>query len=269
MKQNDSISYLLLIGLLAFIPTSYGQNNDALKVSRYGFLSLAPKAEQINVLSVIVEFEFPREIQKVGDALAFLLENSGYRLEDPEQSGRHQYVLYNFDLPEAHRKIGPITLWDALSVIGNDGFLPRANPILRTVRFELGEVDPFEISKTEIACAKDSWINRYDPSYTPCISIEDGEQPPATYGPVRRGEALYRIAESLKIEGAPIEQVMAAIFHANPQAFGNNINVLQEGRTLTIPDVDTIKGTNIECAKQLVRVHFQQWHHSRQEVQHD
>lgn len=269
MQKHYSISCLFLISLLVFIPAAYAQNSNMLKVSRYGLLSIAPKPEQTNVLSVVIEVEFPRGIQKVGDALAFLLENSGYRLEDPEQSGWHQYVLYNFDLPEAHRKIGPVTLWDALSVIGNDGFLPRANPILRTVRYELDEADPFEISKAEIACARDSWINRHDPSYIPCIDIENGEQPPATYGPVRHDEALYRIAESLMIEGVAIEQVMAAIFHANPEAFGGNINVLLEGRMLTIPDAETIKDTNIECAKQLVRMHFQQWHQSQQENQHD
>lgn len=270
MTKIFSIPVLCLIGLTALSSALFAKNADTLKVSRYGHISLSPHADETDVLSVIVEVQFPSEIRKVGDALAFLLQNSGYRLEDPEIAGRHQYALYQFDLPEVHRNLGPMTLWDALTVLGNGGFVPEANPLLRTVRFELNAQEPFTLGDAEIACARDKWLHRDDPDYVACADkTNKQESEPIQYGPVRHGEALYRIAESLKIDGPAIEQVMVAIFHTNPEAFGGNINVLLEGTTLTIPDVETIEGTDLDCAKQLVRAHIQQWQQDRQENRHE
>lgn len=270
MTKIVSIPFLCLIGFIAFSSALFAKNADTLKVSRYGHISLSPHADETDVLSVVVEVQFPSEIRKVGDALAFLLQNSGYRLEDPEIAGRHQYMLYQFDLPEVHRNLGPMRLWDALTVLGNGGFVPKTNPLLRTVRFELNTQEPFTVGDAEIACARDQWLHRDDPDYVACADkTHEQEREPIQYGPVLHGEALYRIAESLRIDGTAIEQIMAAIFHANPKAFGDNINVLLEGATLTIPDVDTIKGTDIECAKQLVRTHIQQWQQRRQESRHE
>lgn len=268
MKHNYSIHAFVLAGLLAFVPTSYAQSDGFLKTSRYSFLNLSPQPDETDMLSVVVEIEFPREIQKVGDALVYLLKNSGFRLEDPERSGRHQYVLYNFDLPEVHRKIGPVTLWDALSVIANDGFFLWTNPLLRTLRFEVDAIYPFEISEPEIACARDGWLNRHDPDYIPCINpAEDETDNPGSelliYGPVRYGDTLYRIAEFLRFEGVATEQVMAAIFHANPEAFGGNVNLLLAGVVLEIPDIETIKGVNLEEAKALIHTHHRQWQGKR------
>jgi FimV-like protein len=56
------------------------------------------------------------------------------------------------------------------------------------------------------------------------------------YGPVESGETLSAIAASLLPAGATMNQMMIALFQANPQAFSNNINVLLEGATLRIPD---------------------------------
>lgn len=276
MKQYHALPPLFfLISLLAFIPASYAQYDDMLQVSRFGLLSVSPKPEETDVLSVVVEIEFPREIQKVGDALEFLLLNSGYRLEDPRLSGRYQYVLYNFDLPEVHRQIGPITLWDALATIGNDGFFPWANPLSRTIRFELNDDISFYISEAEIDCAKEKWLNRHDPEYTPCIanekaSISVGDaSTPIRYGPIRYGETLGGIARALQIDDVTIEQLMAGLFIANPSVFGDNINVMLAGATLTIPGADTIKTISIERAQELVRTHHQQWCDSRRDKRHD
>jgi FimV-like protein len=265
MKQNLSIRTFLMVSLLSCVPLSYAQSDNLLKTSRYSFLDLSPQPDETDILSVVIEIEFPKEIQKVGDALAFLLQNSGYSLEDPELSGHKQYVLYNFDLPEAHRKIGPITLWDALAVIGNDGFLPGSNPLLRTIRYELDEIQPFVITEAEAACARDKWINRNNPEYTPCIKIEPEikqEEQASTpiYRPIHYGDTLWGIAETLNMKGVAIEQVMAAIFHANPDVFGNNINVLLECGTLLIPDINTVKSVSLDEARELVRMHLKEWH---------
>jgi len=56
-----------------------------------------------------------------------------------------------------------------------------------------------------------------------------------TYGPVRRAETLWGIASRNRPEGVTINQMMVAVFEANPEAFGGNINLLREGATLRLP----------------------------------
>ncbi|HUL82332.1 MAG TPA: FimV/HubP family polar landmark protein [Gammaproteobacteria bacterium] len=59
--------------------------------------------------------------------------------------------------------------------------------------------------------------------------------PGGTYGPVRRAETLWAIADREKPEGVSINQMMVAVYRANPQAFGGNMNVLLAGATLRLP----------------------------------
>ena len=56
------------------------------------------------------------------------------------------------------------------------------------------------------------------------------------YGPVNYGETLSDIAERTLRDGVTIDQMMIALFEANPQAFNGNINALHEGAFLRIPD---------------------------------
>ena len=76
-----------------------------------------------------------------------------------------------------------------------------------------------------------------------------------TYGPVQRAETLWAIADRLRPDGVTINQMMIAIYQANPAAFGGNINVLRAGATLQLPeaaDFDTLATTvaNAEVQRQ-------------------
>lgn len=57
-----------------------------------------------------------------------------------------------------------------------------------------------------------------------------------THGPVKRGETLSGIARRHLRDDITIDQMMIALFRANPEAFSDNINVLHEGAVLRIPD---------------------------------
>ncbi len=75
------------------------------------------------------------------------------------------------------------------------------------------------------------------------------------YGPVQRAETLWAIADRLRPDGVTINQMMIAIYQANPAAFGGNINVLRAGVTLRLPetaDFDTLATTvaNAEVRRQ-------------------
>jgi len=88
----------------------------------------------------------------------------------------------------------------------------------------------------------------------PSPRVPDAE-PGSTYGPVRRAETLWAIANRNRPAGVTINQMMIAVYQANPQAFGGNINLLRAGATLRLPetsDFDTLATTvaNAEVQRQ-------------------
>ena len=53
---------------------------------------------------------------------------------------------------------------------------------------------------------------------------------------VAKGDTLTKIARSLHADTpANIDQTMIALYRANPDAFGGNINVLRQGAVLRVP----------------------------------
>ena len=58
------------------------------------------------------------------------------------------------------------------------------------------------------------------------------------YGPTRRNDTLWNIADELRrSSGVSMNQMMMALLAANPQAFGNsNVNNLKSGAMLRVPD---------------------------------
>jgi pilus assembly protein FimV len=57
------------------------------------------------------------------------------------------------------------------------------------------------------------------------------------YGPVKKGESLWVISQRSQHQGVDLNQMMMAIYNANPDAFfNNNINNLKAGQILRIPD---------------------------------
>jgi pilus assembly protein FimV len=63
---------------------------------------------------------------------------------------------------------------------------------------------------------------------------------------VGQGDTLTKIARSLHSGGsqADIDQTMIAVYRANPDAFGGNINILKSGAVLRVPGADDIAALN-------------------------
>jgi len=64
----------------------------------------------------------------------------------------------------------------------------------------------------------------------------------AEYGPTTRSDSLWKVAEKVNpYNDISIEQMMMAIFDANPRAFyKDNVNALMAGETLSIPEKEVI-----------------------------
>ena len=63
---------------------------------------------------------------------------------------------------------------------------------------------------------------------------------PGAYGPVQRGDTLWGIAAQRRPAGITMNQMMVAMYEANPAAFIGNMNLLREGATLVMPDAGAL-----------------------------
>lgn len=70
---------------------------------------------------------------------------------------------------------------------------------------------------------------------------------------VKKGETLGKIAAQNKPEGVSLQQMLIALYRANPDAFaGNNINRLHAGRILNLPDRDAASAVDADEARRQV-----------------
>lgn len=88
------------------------------------------------------------------------------------------------------------------------------------------------------------------------VVIRGAEVMSSSYGPVQRNETLWGITSRVdRAPGVSMNQMMLAIFRANPEAFDGNINQLRAGAILRIPDSTEIAGVaageaNAEVSRQ-------------------
>ncbi|HEX3847120.1 MAG TPA: FimV/HubP family polar landmark protein [Steroidobacteraceae bacterium] len=77
---------------------------------------------------------------------------------------------------------------------------------------------------------------------------------------VGSGDTLTKVARSLRA-GSPgdVDQAMIALYRANPDAFGGNINILRRGAVLRIPGADQIAALNQSEAMSEVHRQMSEW----------
>src|SRR5450759_4036694 len=79
------------------------------------------------------------------------------------------------------------------------------------------------------------------------------------YGPVKGGDTLFSIAASVKPEGVTLEQMLVSLYHANPDAFGGNMNRLKTGTILRVPEKEHVIETGQSEAVKEMRVEAANW----------
>ena len=74
--------------------------------------------------------------------------------------------------------------------------------------------------------------------------------PAASTYEVKRGDTLGSIAEKTRPPSASLDQMLVALFHANPDAFiGANMNNLRAGSVLKVPDEQQVRTTDSAAAR--------------------
>ena len=106
------------------------------QVGRYASVRAAPTEAQANLLSTLVTVAFPAQVNTVGEAVQYLLSGSGYRLAAGTEADSARSDLLGLPLPEAHRRLGPLSLQDALETLGGPAFRLVEDPLHRLVSFE-------------------------------------------------------------------------------------------------------------------------------------
>ncbi|MDZ4152891.1 MAG: FimV/HubP family polar landmark protein, partial [Methylicorpusculum sp.] len=111
--------------------------------------------------------------------------------------------------------------------------------------------------------------SRFEPSarsaesydYTPRPRRTSKPADPNVYGPVGRSDTLWTVASKInRAKDASVEQVMMALFEANPQAFfKDNVNALTAGTRLKIPSKDVILKLSRQDAIAEFQKHNQAW----------
>lgn len=93
-----------------------------------------------------------------------------------------------------------------------------------------------EFATAEVARQELAWRQSNDRYARQTIPPDSG-----SYGPVSDGEVLSVIASRVAPDGVTLNQMMMAIFRANPEAFSSNINRLYAGAVLRIPNLDELR----------------------------
>lgn len=214
--------------------------------SRYVSVALGPTGAQKNPLDRVVEIQIPQRITTVGAAIEYTVLPHGFRLHGEGDAAPEQSLMVSLPLPDVHRALGPLKLIDALQVLGGEAFILRVNPVKRTVSYVL------------------------NPDYRQCVTAEDIEQAHQkwlrhkeqsrihAYGPVKLGETLSRISIALSLHGMTLDQRMVQLYHANLNAFDNNMNSLKVGEMLSIPPAD-LNEMSVREASQFVDKHYRRW----------
>src|SRR6201999_4596005 len=83
--------------------------------------------------------------------------------------------------------------------------------------------------------------------------------PEGTYR-VAQGDTLSKIARSIHAGSrGDVDQTMIAMYRANPDAFGGNINILRRGAVLRVPGGDEIAAVNQSEAMGEARRQMDSW----------
>src|ERR1700677_2030416 len=166
---------------------------------------------------------------------------------------REAFTRYGIDRPPF---LSSLTFKVAKSKEGRDVLLVRSSE---------ASPEPFVTFLVEVNWARGRLMREYTvlldpPVYTPgenasTSAAVTAAAPPESSAPavgaaprtieVATGDTLTKIARSLHADTpADIDQTMIALYRANPEAFGGNINILRRGAVLRVPGADDVAALN-------------------------
>ncbi len=88
-----------------------------------------------------------------------------------------------------------------------------------------------------------------------------------TYGPVKRGDTLSKIAKEMKSDTVSLEQMLVALYRENKAAFiDSNMNRLRTGQILRVPSASEVANVSETAARSEIKVQVANWNAYREQV---
>ncbi|MBR9910313.1 MAG: pili assembly chaperone [Gammaproteobacteria bacterium] len=112
------------------------------QIDRYSVVAAGPTAGQRDLLAVIAEISIPNEIDSVGDAVRWVLRDSGYRLAADSALSEEVHAMFKLPLPAAHRHFEPMPLYSVLGLLVGPAFHIVQDPLHRLLAFERCDTTP-------------------------------------------------------------------------------------------------------------------------------
>lgn len=129
--------YRMFVFLGLVVGCSAASNLNAEEsVGRYSLLRNIPTTAQRDLLGSPVTVNLPDTVHTVGEAIAVVLQSTGYRLASPVNSDPARAPLLALALPGVHRELGTLTVRRALNVLVGPAFQLVEDPVHRLVSFE-------------------------------------------------------------------------------------------------------------------------------------
>lgn len=263
--QSIKLKQVIILAaiIISYSSISEAKENAIIFDSRYTTEQVGATPSQKELLNNTLRIHIPDHIKTVGEAIEHVLNPFGYRLFVDKTEVEEQYLLLILPLPKPHRELGPITLNEALSVLGGDSFTVVINPVTRRVFFQLKESHRNHVTVLDVENAKTIWLESKKKK-KPLVEtkpVEHSKQPVlSSYGPVASGEYLSGIVESLKIKGITHDQALVHLFKANSDAFSNgNMNYLLRDAMLTIPSFNDPSIVSATEASRIVDDQYRIW----------
>ncbi len=145
---------LIFITLITAYPVCaknlYHANESSLQVSRYVDLMPGPTEAQQNPLHLVLpNVVFNQKIKSVGQAINYLLKDTGYKLTRFHPDKR-VYTMFRLPLPKIHRHMGPLTLEQALKTLSGEPWMLAVDPINRLISFQLPDLYKTQIKTSHL-----------------------------------------------------------------------------------------------------------------------
>ena len=157
---------------------------EHLRLARYTTAAALPDPALTAPLALLAQVSFPRDaVATVGDALAYLLLRTGYRLGETDAAAG---ALLALPLPEAHRQLGPYSVRAIAAVLVGAAYELQISEIDRRLNVVLAEPVP----------------------QTPALTLTPIATAPAAE-PAPLAAVLTVAAEALPVEIAPAPELPA------------------------------------------------------------
>ncbi len=111
-------------------------NKRVTQIDRYSVTATGPTAGQHDLLAVTVAIAIPNGIESLGDALRWILRDSGYRLAADPVLSEEVRAMLELPLPAVHRRFEPMPLKTVVALIVGPAFHVVQDPVHRLLAFE-------------------------------------------------------------------------------------------------------------------------------------